>query len=98
MTNLPPNETPMERKSRWLAEAEEAMQQLQIGQSARVYVDQNGERIEYTAANRKELRAYIERLRFEVDPSSTGRPLKIVQRPRGNRFTGAFGSDIIRRR
>lgn len=98
MSTIPANETDLQRKKRWLAEAEEAMQQLQIGQNPRVIVDQNGERIEYSASNRQELRSYIERLRFECDPTTQRPPLRIVQRPRGNRFTGAFGFGTIRRR
>lgn len=39
-----------------------AYHKLQIGESARVVVDQNGERIEYTAANRSQLWAYIQML------------------------------------
>ena len=98
MSIIPTDETDLQRAKRRLAEAEEAMHALQIGQNARVIVDQNGERIEYSAANRADLRSYIERLRFECDPTTQSRPLRIVQRPRGNRFTGAFGFGTVRRR
>lgn len=42
-----------------LADAETAWHNLNLGNSARVFVDQNGERIEYSPANRIGLRAYI---------------------------------------
>lgn len=90
-------ETPLEVNKRRLAEAEEAMHQLQLGLQARVFVDQNGERIEYTAANRTQLRSYIERLRFICDPSSQSRPLRVVQRPRGDRFSDIFPGFVRRR-
>lgn len=50
----------------WLAEAEAAYHQLQIGTSARVVVDQNGERVEYTSANRSALLAYIQSLKDQL--------------------------------
>lgn len=46
-----------------LVVAEDAYHRLQIGESARVVVDQNGERVEYTAANRPALRQYIAELK-----------------------------------
>jgi hypothetical protein len=46
-----------------LAEAEAAWHALNLGNSARVFVDQNGERVEYTPANRIGLRTYILELR-----------------------------------
>lgn len=42
-----------------LNEAETAYHNLRIGAQARVYVDQNGERVEFAAANADRLRAYI---------------------------------------
>lgn len=42
-----------------LAEARDALHKLSIGRLARVVVDQNGERVEFTSANRDALRAYI---------------------------------------
>jgi len=42
--------------------ANAAYNQLLTGASPRVVVDQNGERIEYNAANADRLRDYIERL------------------------------------
>lgn len=53
-----------------LAEAEQAWHDLQIGGQARVFVDQNGERIEYTPATRAGLRGYIMELRNALGISS----------------------------
>lgn len=55
---------------RRLADAEEAWHQLQTGQQARVFVDQNGERIEYTPATRASLRAYIMELKAALGISA----------------------------
>lgn len=60
--------TPAER----LADAEAKYHQLLTGTLARVYVDQNGERIEYTSANAGRLSAYIQRLRQQVGSSGAG--------------------------
>lgn len=49
-----------------LAEAELAYHNLMLGTSARVVVDQNGERVEFTAANAERLKAYIESLKAEI--------------------------------
>lgn len=46
-----------------LTEAESALHTLNIGQQARVFVDQNGERVEFTATNRAALRAYVMELK-----------------------------------
>lgn len=48
--------------TKWLAEAQQAYHQLAIGQMARVFVDQNGERVEYSAGNKIMLSAYIAEL------------------------------------
>lgn len=54
-----------------LKEAESAYHLLQIGRSARVVVDQNGERVEFTATNRATLYSYILELRNML-PSEGG--------------------------
>jgi hypothetical protein len=57
---------------KWLQEAEEAYHQLMTGGSVRVFVDQNAERLEYTAANKQNLFNYITQLRAQIcaiDPS-----------------------------
>jgi hypothetical protein len=63
-----------------LVEAERALHDLIIGQSARVVVDQNGERIEYTAANSHKLRTYIDELKRELQKPAVGSngPLRAV--------------------
>lgn len=63
-----------------LVEAETALHELLTGTSARVVVDQNGERIEYTAANAPRLRAYIEELKRQLMAPSLGSngPLRMV--------------------
>lgn len=52
-----------------IAEAEESYHNLLIGRSARVVVDQNGERVEFTAANRADLYNYIQRLKSQLNPA-----------------------------
>lgn len=49
-----------------LAEARAAYHQLITGTAVRVFVDQNGERIEYVAANRNSLLAYISDLELKA--------------------------------
>lgn len=53
-----------------LAEAETAYHLLMTGKQARVVVDQNGERVEFTASNAARLQRYIEMLKAMIDPSS----------------------------
>jgi hypothetical protein len=53
------------------------MHELRTGRSARVVVDQNGERVEFTSANVAGLRAYIEELEMAVAESIISRgPLR----------------------
>lgn len=54
-----------------LAEAEAAYHALLTGTMARVVVDQNGERVEFTAAKKADLYGYIQELRLLVTPPST---------------------------
>lgn len=63
-----------------LVEAEKALHELLTGTSARVVVDQNGERIEYTAANVGRLRTYVEELKAEIAGAVLGArgPLRMV--------------------
>lgn len=49
-----------------LDSAEAAYHDLMTGRSARVVVDQNGERVEFTAANAPRLQAYIESLKEQI--------------------------------
>lgn len=50
-----------------LADARAKFHQLVTGQLARVFVDQNGERVEFTAASRDDLYTYIQQLSAEVE-------------------------------
>ncbi len=62
-----------------LTEAEDALHALLIGRSARVFVDQNGERIEYTSVNRAGLVTYIDSLKNELGILIDGPgPLRMV--------------------
>ena len=63
------------------AEAEEALHELEIGQQVSVFVDQNGERVEYRASQSSKLRTYIAELdrRIKVAGRRTSqfsRPMK----------------------
>lgn len=55
-----------------LREAQEALHLLNLGQSARVFVDQNGERVEYTPANRAALERYVSQLELAVAAERSG--------------------------
>ncbi len=63
----------------WLPEAQTAYHALVLGGSARVVVDQNGERVEYTSANRAALSAYIAMLEGIIAGiSDNPGPLKVL--------------------
>jgi putative alpha-1,2-mannosidase len=57
-----------------LAEARHAYHMLNTGRMARVFVDQNGERVEFTAATRTGLYNYIMQLESQVCPQTDLRP------------------------
>ncbi len=65
-----------------LTAAEAAYESLVLGTMARVFVDQNGERIEYTAANRQGLQAYIMALQNQILNGTSlvaqSRPLRFI--------------------
>jgi membrane protease subunit (stomatin/prohibitin family) len=61
-----------------LADAENQYHLLVSGQQARVFVDQNGERVEFTAANRADLAKYIESLKSQLSGSQTRGPMRIM--------------------
>lgn len=65
-----------------LQEARDAYHALNTGKMARVVVDQNGERVEFTAANRTGLYNYIKQLEREV-PSCSGVPPRLNNGPAG---------------
>lgn len=60
-----------------LTEAESALHQLLMGQTARTFVDQNGERVEFSAANASRLRAYIYELKLKLGKVDTTGPMKV---------------------
>lgn len=60
-----------------LQQAKDAKHKLVTGQLARVFMDQNGERVEFTATNLDALNSYIRELEQLVTPS------RCVQRPIG---------------
>lgn len=53
-----------------LAEAETAYHDLRLGKQARVFVDQNGERVEFAVANASRLQAYIMELKSMLGKST----------------------------
>lgn len=61
-----------------LTEAQDAYHRLRTGKAVRVFVDQNGERVEYAVANAAGLAAYIEELKRQISPttSNTG-PMRV---------------------
>lgn len=58
-----------------LEAAETAYHKLMLGELARVYVDSNGERVEYTATNASKLARYIEELKAQIAGAYAG-PLR----------------------
>lgn len=57
-----------------LNDAQQAYHELLVGRSARVVVDQNGERVEYAAANSAKLAAYIETLKTALGVGGNNKP------------------------
>lgn len=49
-----------------LDDAEDAYHKLRTGAQARIFVDQNGERVEFAVANADRLRAYILELKGQL--------------------------------
>lgn len=65
--------TPQQR----LAQAEAAYHSLMTGTLARVVVDQNGERVEFNAANSAKLLAYIQSLRDQIMGTRSNKPMRV---------------------
>lgn len=62
-----------------LEDAEKAYHDLLTGRALRVVVDRNGERVEFTAANRQMLKAYIDELRTQLGlGGSSNGPLQFL--------------------
>lgn len=68
---LPKPQTDAERTQyrTWLTEAREAYHELITGNKARVFVDQNGERLEYDRASASGLASWITTLENALDCS-----------------------------
>lgn len=80
MSCCPMSDAERAQTERWLAEAEAAYHAAMIGGGVREFRDQNGEAIVYSAVDRRNLLAYINRLR-----GSLGKPpmCGVVARPAG---------------
>lgn len=57
-----------------IEEAKNQMHLLQTGKAARVVVDQNGERVEFSMTNIGQLRAYITELEAQLNAPATPVP------------------------
>lgn len=75
-----------EMYQKWLDEALQAYHQLNTGGSVRVVVDQNSERVEYTAANRQSLLAWIMRLQNALKSPNPCSAFMTPNRPAGFLF------------
>lgn len=67
-----------------LVAARAALKKLLLGQQVRVFVDQNGERVEYTATNLQALKDWITALDAVCGPNAASNTLP--QRPLGYTF------------
>ncbi len=61
-----------------LDEAEKAYHALMIGGAVRVTVDQNGERVEFSAASAANLQKYIYGLKIQLGQVSPSRPAGVI--------------------
>lgn len=59
-----------------LVQAQNAYHDLMTGKLARVVVDSNGERVEFTAANSSKLLAYIQSLQAQLTGVRANRPMR----------------------
>lgn len=60
----------------WLEDARKQYHLIATGKQAKVLVDQNGERIEYTSANLSKLAAYIADLERQLGIGSVMGPMR----------------------
>lgn len=60
-----------------LDQARQQYHDLLTGLKARVFVDSNGERVEYTAANAARLQRYIKDLEAKINGTSHPGPLQV---------------------
>lgn len=68
-----------------LVAAKAALRKLLLGQQVRVFVDQNGERVEYSAANLQALKDWVSALDSVCGATATGNA-PLPQRPLGFTF------------
>lgn len=68
-----------------LTAAEAAYDRLMLGRSPRVFVDSNGERVEYTAVSATRLYAYVAELRTQL-ATCLGTTATPILRPLAFRF------------
>lgn len=61
-----------------LRAAKQAYHDLMTGKSARVIVDSDGSRVEYTSANADRLRSYIAELEAQIAGNTTGRRRPLI--------------------
>ncbi len=59
-----------------LDQARAAYHNLMTGQAPKVVVDQNGERVEFVAANASKLLAYIQQMEGQLTGVRTHRPMR----------------------
>lgn len=62
----------------WLVEAENAYHSLMMGGAVRVTVDQNGERVEFTASNAASLQKYIWWLQGQLGLRAPSAPAGVI--------------------
>ncbi len=80
MACCPPSELTEEERAQleeYLAEAKAAMHKVMVGKTARVFVDQNGERVEYAFTNADKLRAYIMSLESQLGKLCITGPMNV---------------------
>jgi hypothetical protein len=68
------------QKTLYLAEAEAALHSLNLGRMASVFVDQNGERVEFNKASRPALRLYITELKTALGTVTVLGPMNFGMR------------------
>lgn len=67
-----------EQYQAWLTEAENAYASLMVGGAVRVTVDQNGERVEFSAANAGNLMKWITWLQMQLGVRKTMGPAGVI--------------------
>ncbi len=60
-----------------LDDARATLHEWHMGRTARTYVDQNGERVEYAVGGLAKLRQYIEELERQISGANPQGPMKV---------------------